>query len=131
MAKYPGRDGQIRISKAGAAVAAVLNMKSWTIDRKTDKFDVTCMGESNKTYVQGLGDAQGKFDALYDDTDDKLFSIASATGAAWAIFYPSVNAYSKYAYGQVWLDASIEVPVDGPVKVTGSFAAANSWTWQL
>ena len=30
--------------------------------------------------------------------------------------------------GPAWLDASIDVPADGPITVSGDFVAAGAWT---
>lgn len=128
MAKYAGRKGVVYIAPDGtAAASAVASLNSWSLNRQTDKHEVTSFGESNKTYVQGLPDLRGSFAGFWDDTETKLFAAAGSTAAVRMYLYPSSDAPTKYAYGLAWLDASIDVPVGDSIKVTSDFVAGGSW----
>jgi hypothetical protein len=128
MAKYAGRGGVLYMSSSGSGTATVvLGVKSWSIDAKTDKIEVTALGDANKTYVQGLRDIQGAFDAFWDDTETKIFGGAQSTDGVKMYLYPSASAPTKYAYGTAWLDASIKTDVSGAVELSSSFAAAAGW----
>lgn len=127
MARYHGKSGVIYISTTGTgATSSILNVKSWTFDRSVDTVDVTSFGDSNKTYVQGLPDAKGTFEAHWDDTSNPLFTGAASADGVKIYLYPSSNAVSKYIYGPVWLSASINTGVAAAVMTNGSFVAAGS-----
>lgn len=128
MARYSGGKALVLLSTtAGGTAIAAISLSDWSLDRKTDKYDVTTFGDANKTYVQGLPDIQGELSGFFDSADDALFDGADSSDGVKLYLYPSSLATSIYHYGTAWLDASIKVPVSGPVTVTGSFVAAGSW----
>lgn len=128
MAVYPGRNGVIYLSTTGTGTATnVIKLTEWSLNRQTDKIEVTAFGDANKTYVQGLPDLQGTFSGFYDDTEAKPFTAASSTDGCRLYLYVSSSATSRYAYGPAWLDISVNTAVSGAVQITGSFAANGSW----
>jgi len=133
MSAYAGRTGMVYLAIEGNTGVATLCIKlnAWTIDRSTDKFDVTSFGDTNKTYVQGLPDVKGTFKGAWDDTETKPFGGAASSTGVKLYLYPASTAPTKYAYGTAWLDVSIETPVSGAVTISGNFAAANSWYFGL
>jgi hypothetical protein len=110
----------------GAAVAAV-SLSQWSLDKTTDKVEVTAFGDSNKQYVQGLPDIKGSLAGWFDSANDALFDAAESSDGVKLYLYPSSLAPTIYHYGPAWLDASIEVDVKGAVGVKGSYVAAGSW----
>jgi hypothetical protein len=129
MAVYAGRKGLVYFATDGTtAAAAVTKLSMWSLDRTTDKLEVTSFLDSNKTYVQGLPDLKGSYEGFWDDTETKPFAAAASSAAVRMYLYPSQDILTKYAYGLAWLDASIEVGVNEAVKVKGSFVAGGSWT---
>ena len=128
MARYPGRNGVIYMSTSGSGTATtVIALTNWSIDSATDKIEVTAFGDSNKTYVQGLKDLKGTFSGFWDDTETKPFTGADSSDGVKLYLYPSSNKTTSYFYGTAWLDASMNVGVNGAVQISGSFAAASSW----
>lgn len=128
MATYAGRKGVVYLSTSASGTASsVLNMNAWTLNMATDKIEVTSFGDANKTYVQGLRDLQGSFSGFWNDAETKPLTGAQSTDGVKVYLYPSSDSPSKYAYGTAWLDASIEVGVNGAVTLSANFAAAGSW----
>lgn len=115
------------LSATGVAAAVTVRMSEWSLNKQTDKAEVTSFGDANKTYVQGLPDISGALSAFFDDTDDTLFDAAESADGCKLYLYPSSNALTVYHYGPAWLDASITCPVSGPVAVAGNFVAKSSW----
>lgn len=129
MSAYPGRRGVVYLSTTGSGTAtSVIKLNKWTLNRQTDKIEVTAFLDTNKTYVQGLPDVQGSFSGFWDDTETKPFTAASSTDGCKVYLYPSADAPSKFASGTAWLDCSIDVGVDGAAQITANFAALGSWT---
>ncbi len=55
MATYPGRNGVVYLSTSASGTASsVLHLSKWSLNRATDKIEVTSFGDTNKVYVQGL-----------------------------------------------------------------------------
>src|SRR5690606_4135224 len=102
-------------------------LSSWSLNMATDKQEVTSFEDANKTYVQGKKDISGQFSGFWDSTYDALFDAADSTDGVKLYLYQSADAISKYFYGPAWLDASIEVGVDGAISVSGTFMANGSW----
>jgi hypothetical protein len=104
-----------------------VSLSQWSLDKATDKIDVTAFGDLNKTYVQGLPDIKGSLAGWFDSADDALFDGSESSDGIKMYLYPSSLAPSIYHYGTAWLDASISVDVKGAASVSGSFVAAGSW----
>lgn len=129
MARIAGRNGRLYagISSAGTAEPiAFLNKftASWT----TDKFDVTSFGDANKTYVSGLPDFQATYAGFYDTATAQLYTAATDGVARKFYLYTDVvgTPTTQYWFGTALFDFNIDEPVDGPVAISGSFAAATA-----
>lgn len=123
-----GMRGQVKMDKTGGATAvAVASLSSWSLSFSTDKVDVTAFGDPNKIYVQGLPDVKGSVGGFWDKTDRTLFEAARGTTAALLELIPNTLDPTYLFTGLAWLDASIEVAVDGAVTVSGEFSAAGAW----
>jgi hypothetical protein len=128
MSVYAGRKGVIYLSTTGSAAATnVIKLNAWTINKTTDKIEVTAFGDANKTYVQGLPDVQGTISGFWDDTETKPFSAAASSDGCKLYLYPSSDKTTSYHYGPAWLDMTMEVAVNGAVTISGNFAANGSW----
>jgi len=134
MSAHAGRSGAVylAIESATGVATTTIKLNAWTLDRATDTYETTAFGDTNKTYVQGLPDLKGTISGVWDDSETKPFAgAASATGVKLYLYPDITNSPTKYAYGTAWLNASIETPVGGAVKLTANFVAAASWTVNL
>ena len=128
MTRYSGRGGVVYLGvSAGAAASTVATLSAWTIDQSSDKAEVTGFGDTNKQYMQGLPDCVGTISGFWDDTDDNLYDASRAVGPVNMYLYPTQQAVAKFWSGTAWTDFSIECPVDGPVTISGDWAAAGDW----
>lgn len=128
MAVLAGRKGVVYISTSAAGSASnVIKLNAWTINKTTDKIEVTSFGDANKTYVQGLPDIQGTLGGFWDTTETKPFAAAGSTDGLRMYLYPSADNPTSYHYGPAWLDMSMETPVSGAVSISGNFVANGSW----
>ncbi len=115
------------MSTTGSAAAVATTLTKWTLNRATDRVEVTSFGDLNKTYVQGLPDLQGTFEGVWDSADDRVFDAAESADGAKLYLYMSTDALGLYFYGPAFIDASISVGVTEAVTISGSFAASGSW----
>ena len=128
MARHSGRRGQVLLNKVGTQPALVASLNNWKLDITTTKIDVTAFADSNKVVVPDLKSYKGSFAGFWDDAEDKVFATANFEGGGYFYGYPdATNAATKYAYGPIYMDASIDVPVSGAVTLTGTFEAAGAW----
>jgi len=129
MAVYPGRKGVIYLSTTGTGNAVnVVQLNAWTLNKSTDKIEVTSFGDVNKTYVQGLPDIQGTFSGFWNDTETKPFAAAASADGCKMYLYPSADKTTSYHFGPAWLDVSMDTSVSGAVAISGSFAANGAWS---
>jgi len=128
MSRYHGGKGQVLISTTGTGTAVIaVSLSKWSLDKATDKVEVTAFGDTNKQYVQGLPDVKGTLSGWFDSADDALFDGSESSDGVKLYLYPTSLAPSIYHYGPAWLDASIEVDAKGAASISGSFVANGSW----
>ena len=119
------------LSTTGSGAAVAVQMSEWSLNRTTDKVEVTSFADANKTYVQGLPDISGTLTMFWDDTVASPWTAADSADGCKLYLYPSTNALTKYHYGPAWLDVSMSVAVNGAVSMSGNFVANGSWGYQL
>ena len=127
MAVRHGRNGRLYmgIASSSAVASPVAFLKQWSAEFATDTVETTSFGDSNKTYVTGLPDAQGSFNGHWDDATQQTFTAGLDGQARRFYLYPDVtNAPGVYWYGTGFFDFSIDVPVDGVATMAGSWRAA-------
>jgi hypothetical protein len=130
VSRIAGRRGRVYMGIASDTVAAepLPFMASWSINFATDKYDVTAMGDSNKVYVAGLPDASGEFGGFYDDQTNQTYTAAVDGLPRKFYLYPDQTTTTKYFYGTILPDFSVDSSVDGPVEVKASWNAASTIT---
>jgi hypothetical protein len=129
LARYHSKEAQVYMSTtaAGAAVA-VAGVTSWTFDGSTDKVDVTAFGDANKFQVQGLGNAGGTINFVWDDTDTTLFDAAESGEAVKMYLYrDAANAATHYRYGTAYVDISEDTNITSAVTGSATFVGADAW----
>jgi hypothetical protein len=123
-----GYKGDVKMDKTGGATAvSVASINSWSASFATSKINVTCFNDPNLVYVQGLPDIKGSITGMYDKTDRTLFELAFGFVAAMLELYPDSREPTFFWSGLAWVDASIDVKVDGAVTIKGDFVAAGPW----
>lgn len=125
--RYHGGKAVIQMGINGGAVSVVPSASQWSLDKTTDKVDVTSFDDANKTYVEGKPDIKGSLSLWFDSANDALFDGAESPTGVSLYLYPSSLLPLQYHYGPAWLDASISVDVKGAVSLKGNFVAAGAW----
>jgi len=112
----------------GSTPVVVASLNQWSIDLGRDRADATCFGDLNKVYVQGLPNIEGEIGGIWDEAASQvLFGVALGDVAAYLKLVPSTLAPTYFFSGLAYVDAGIDVSVDGAIEVSGSFAAAGPW----
>jgi hypothetical protein len=130
MARIHGRRGRLYVGLASdtATAEAVAFLRRWSMNFASDRPEVTSFGDTTKTYVAGLPDAQGQFEGWYDTATAQLYTAATDGLARKTYLYPDNSITATYWFGTAFFDFSVETPVDGAVSISGGFAAATSFT---
>lgn len=79
MAIAKGSSGVVKIAIHDGSVAAVGEIRSFSIDETADTLDVTTMGATAKSYLNSLTDGTMTVDALWDSEDAQqlLFDVGA------------------------------------------------------
>ena len=126
MARIHGKSGRLYVAIAsGGTAEPIAFISDWSMTAVTDKVEVTSLGDTNKTYVAGLPDAQGTFSGFYDDATAQTYTAATDGVARKFYLYPNVST-TQYFFGTGLFDFSITDAVNDAVKITGNWAATSS-----
>jgi hypothetical protein len=91
-----------------------------------DRFEVTCGGDANKTYVLGKSDFTVTGTMVFDDSNSEVWEAAESFTPRWYRLFPDTQVATFYWQGQFYLDASIDIPVAGAITSSVNLAAAGS-----
>lgn len=127
MARIHGRKGRLYVDLTGSGSAEpVAYLSMFSIDFASDRVDVTALGDSNKTYVQGLSDASGSYSGFYDTASAQLYTAATDGAARKFYLYPTTDTAGTYWFGTAFFDFNTSGGVDKAAEIGGSFQAASS-----
>ena len=125
MATNKGSSGVVKIAADGGLVAAVGEVRSYSIDETADTIEDTSMGDTVKTYLSSLTDATLTIDALWDDGDAQQLVLDTGVDIDWEIHPTGTGAGEKYySGGGVVTSKTISASYDGLVEA--SFAVQVS-----
>jgi hypothetical protein len=101
MAQIAGRLARSYLGATNASPATKIS--KWTVSAGSDFLETTAQGDTSKTYVVGLPDAEVKVDAFFDDTYFTLMDAAfNQTTLKW-YGYPSTATATSYFYGTMYV----------------------------
>jgi hypothetical protein len=127
VSRIHGRSGRLYAGVTSAGTAEpIAFLSQWSIDFSVDFVDVTAFGDTNKTYVSGLPDAQGSFSGFYDDATAQLYTAATDGVARKFYIYSDNSSTSKYWFGTGLFDFSVSGGVDSAVTISGNWRAASA-----
>ena len=125
MATNKGSSGVVKIAADGGSVAAVGEVRSYSIDETADTIEDTSMGDTVKTYLSSLTDATLTIDALWDDGDAQQLILDTGVDIDWEIHPTGTGTGEKYYSGNgVVTSKTISASYDGLVEA--SFAVQVS-----
>ena len=136
MARIKGSGGDVYVDQSsnGSGSASPLRYASkWTLDGETEQIEVTAFGDTTKTFIAGLPNAQGTISGFYDDTastgSTALFAMSQSGVARKTYFYPKTPSTSgPYWFGTANWSVSYETDVSGAVTISGTWSAATSFS---
>lgn len=128
MSRISGRRGRVYLGIASDTASAepLPFVAAWSISFATEKIDVTAMGDTTKTYVTGIPDAQGEWSGFFDDATNQSYTAAVDGLARKFYLYPNTSETTKYFWGTILPDLSVSSTVNGAAEMTASWAAATT-----
>lgn len=130
-----GSKGQVKLASESPGVV-MSSLNKWALNQARDRTEVTCFGDENKTYVQGLKDIKGTISGYLNFGDgspvsggnEAILDAADGDDAVLLELVPSTVEAGRYFSGLAYLDANIEVDAKGAISLSSSFVAAGNWT---
>jgi hypothetical protein len=113
----------------GATLVAVASLNKWDLDIAKDQVKVTCFGDTNQVYVDGLPDIKGSYGGYYDPEDGLvIFDVIFGAVKPLLELYPLASATTVKFGGRANIGGKISVDSNGAVTIGGSITAAGPWT---
>jgi len=129
-APITGRNGRLYIDTSAAANGSaqpISNLNSFSVNQTSDRTEVTSFGDTTKTYVAGLKDAQGDFSGFWDADGTLTRFVADGVARKFYLYPQAGSAHvGTYFFGTATFDLTTTQTVGGAVESSGSFAAATS-----
>jgi hypothetical protein len=122
MARMSGEDLAVQISTNGTAFTSFGCFRRFNLNRRKDKFESTCAGDTNKQYKPGKADITVSGEFVYDDANVSVFRAAEGTSAVTLRFIPNDTVTNHNWTGSFWVDYTLDAPYDG--IVTGQMEAS-------
>lgn len=114
------------LASDSATAEPVAFLNAWSISFEVEKAEVTAFGDTNKIYVSGLPDASGDFAGWYDDATVQTYTAATDGLARKFYLYPDNTSTTKYFFGTILPDFSVESGVGDAVSISSSWNAASA-----
>jgi hypothetical protein len=132
MNRIYGSRGQVSVDRADPPVppgtfTPIASLNKWSCSLARDRADVTAFGDTNKVSVQGLPDVKGALGGFLDTDDITILYIALGEAKVMLKLEPDTLVPTMFLSGLAFVDASIDVPANGPATVSGTWAAAGPW----
>lgn len=127
MSRIHGKRGRVYLGIASDTASAepLPFIARWAIRFPTDRADVTAMGDTHKIYVNGMPDCSGMFSGFLDDATAQTYTAAVDGLARKFYLYPDLSSNTKYFFGTIAVDFSLEGGVDGGVALAADWGAAS------
>lgn len=125
-----GSRGQVLMDPAGgSALVVVASLNKWDLDLSKDQVKVTCFGDPNQVYVEGLPDIKGSYGGFYDPADGLvIFDVIFGTVKPTLRLLPSDLTPLVGFGGRANLGGKISVDANGAITIGGSITANGAWT---
>jgi hypothetical protein len=121
MATTKGSSGVVKLAVSGGSVAAMGEIRSFTLDETADTIEDSVMGDSARTYVSSLTTATLSVDVYWDDADAVQLVMDAAADLDWELYPTGTGTGEKYYSGSgILTSKSLTASFDGMVE--GSFA---------
>lgn len=123
MTTYIGNNGVVKTAADGGSVAAVTEVRSFSLESTADVIECSVMGSLNRVYKAGMQTFTGTIDVFYDAADDEQERLEAGTAIDFEL-YPQgdTEAGSEdknyYSGSAIVTGRTINVTLDGMVEMS-------------
>lgn len=130
MSRYAGRRGQIYLGIASSAAEAspLPFVANWSHTMENEKLDVTTMDDEHQVFLGGMANPSGEWSGFHDDSTSQSYTAASDGLARKWYLYPQRSVPTKYWFGTIICDMTVNAAVNGPVEMSANWSAASKIT---
>jgi hypothetical protein len=120
MATTKGSGGVVKLAVDGGSVAAMGEVRSFTLSESADTIEDSVMGDTARTYVSSLTSATLSMDVYWDDADTVQLVMDASADLDWELYPTGTGTGEKY-YSGGGLVTSKEITASFDGMVEGSF----------
>lgn len=129
MATHTGSEGTVKTAAKDGTVAAVGEIRSYTLESSAEVIEDTTMGNSDRTYKVGLKTFTGSIDCYFDETDTEQSRLDVGTEIEFEV-YPEGDTTGDTYYGgeAIVTGRTITGSFDGMVEMTVTVQGTGALT---
>lgn len=132
MATATGNSGVVKLVTDGGTLAAVGEVRSFSIEETRDTIESTVMGDTERTYLAGQGTSTVSVECYWDSADDGQQdaddSVRSSEKIDFEILPNGAGTGKKYSGEGFVTSKSVNVASDGMVECSLSIQVSGAVT---
>ena len=129
MATKTGASGVVKVQVSGTTVAVVGEVRSFTFEGSADTIEDSVIGDTARTYKQGLSTNTVSIECYWDEADAQQLILDERADIDFEI-YPTGTATGEkyYSGGGIVTSKSITTSFDGMVEASFSVQVSGAVT---
>lgn len=129
MAIATGQSGIVKVALANGTVNSVGEIRSFTIETSADTIESTTMGDTARTYLQGLSTGTVSIDAYWDEDDQNMQLLDERASVIFEIYPTGETAgQENYSGSGIVTSKSISASFDGMVEASFTIQISGAVT---
>jgi predicted secreted protein len=129
MATTTGSSGVVKIAAAGGSVAVVGEVRSFTFDGSADTIEDSVMGNTARTYKQGMTTSTVSMEVYWDEADAQQTILDERASVDFELYPTGTGAGETYFSGNgIVTSRSISGSFDGMVEASFSIQVNGAVT---
>lgn len=129
MATTTGSSGVVKIAAAGGSVAVVGEVRSFTFDGSADTIEDSVMGNTARTYKQGMTTSTVSMEVYWDEADAQQTILDERASVDFELYPTGTGTGETYFSGNgIVTSRSISGSFDGMVEASFSIQVNGAVT---
>ena len=129
MATTTGSSGVVKIAAAGGSVAVVGEVRSFTFDGSADTIEDSVMGNTARTYKQGMTTSTVSMEVYWDEADAQQTILDERASVDFELYPTGTGTGETYFSGNgIVTSRSISGSFDGMVEASFSIQVSGAVT---
>lgn len=129
MATTTGSSGVVKIAAAGGSVAVVGEVRSFTFDGSADTIEDSVMGDTARSYKQGMTTSTVSMEVYWDEADAQQLILDERASVDFELYPTGTGTGETYFSGNgIVTSRSISGSFDGMVEASFSIQVSGAVT---